>query len=688
MTAQHTPPSEQHHLSHPKYRADIDGLRAIAVLSVVGFHAFPDWARGGFVGVDIFFVISGFLISSIIFGSLAKDSFSFQEFYARRIKRIFPALIVVMTFCFIFGWFILLPHEYKQLSKHIIASGTFLSNFAFWREAGYFNNAADTKPLLHIWSLGIEEQFYIIWPLILYFAWKKKLNLLLLAAAIAISSFILNVAFINVSPIATFYLPVTRFWELLLGSILGYITLNGISLWGEVLKWSANPLLGNVGHSTPHYLEGAAMRNFQSLFGFFLIVLAIVFIDKYSAFPGWLALLPTVGTCLIISAGRQSWFNRVVLSHRVIVWFGLISYPLYLWHWPLLSFAHIVDSGKVAPQVRTAAVLIAIALAWLTYQYVEKKIRFRKERIVTVMLLLICSTIIVTGGLAWKKIIHPRHHNPQLEMISAAIGDWDYPPSDFEVFRYEGINFFTKKGTEKKVLFIGDSNIEQYAPRIDELLSEKSGKGKYAIFATAAGCPPIPHVLEDAHKECEATLASATKLALSADIDTVVIGACWWCYFIEEVKPDREYNFYFEKDGQKLFFKNGNGVSESLKSLSTFLKLLASQKKVFLVLNTPAGPGLDPKNLVGGSRLGQLFYKPNTNLSFGDFVNEYGPIRGILRSIGEQSGVTVVDPLDYLCAVGVCPATMPDGRPIYRDQGHISASYSRYFTRYIDVTVE
>lgn len=611
---------EQKHLTHPKYRADIDGLRAVAVLSVVGFHAFPDWVKGGYVGVDIFFVISGFLISSIIFGSLAKDAFSFREFYARRIKRIFPALIVVLTFCIAFGWYTLFPNEYVQLSKHVVASGAFLSNFAFWREAGYFNNGADTKPLLHLWSLGIEEQFYIVWPLMLYFAWKRKVNLLWMAVILAIISFILNIAFIGPKPIATFYLPITRFWELLFGSILGYITLNGMSLWNLLSNWNLNNNSIKADSDTTSWQESPILRNAQAAIGSLLIAAAISLINKFSAFPGWLALLPTLGTCLIISAGPRAWLNRFVLSHRVIVWFGLISYPLYLWHWPLLSFARIIESGTTTYATRITAVLTAILLAWITFQCLEKKIRFRKEGIVTITLLFLCSTVIFVGVLAKQETIHPRHFaNKNLDKVFAAFGDWDYPPKGFGTIKYENMKFFMKRGDGEKVLFLGDSNVEQYASRVDELLSESSRKNKSAIFATKSGCPPIPNVLEATHEGCQAMLATATKLALSPDIDTVVIGACWWCYLVEQTKPGSEYDFYFEKDGHKEYFKGGKGVAESLNALSGFLKLLSAQKKVFLILNTPAGPSLDPSNLVGGSRLGQLFFKPRSILMLSEY---------------------------------------------------------------------
>ena len=159
-------------LSHPKYRPDIDGLRAIAVLSVVIFHAFPNSLKSGFIGVDIFFVISGYLISSIIFENIDRGSFSFAQFYGRRIKRIFPALSLVLLSCLVFGWFGLLGDEFKQLGKHMAAGAGFVSNFFFWQESGYFNNAAETKPLLHLWSLAIEEQFYIVWPLLVW-VWRK-----------------------------------------------------------------------------------------------------------------------------------------------------------------------------------------------------------------------------------------------------------------------------------------------------------------------------------------------------------------------------------------------------------------------------------------------------------------------------------------------------------------------------------
>ena len=230
---ENTPPPSGH-LVHPKYRPDIDGLRAVAVLSVVVYHAFPSWLKGGFVGVDIFFVISGFLISTIIFSSLERDSFSFYDFYSRRIRRIFPALLVVLIACYAFGWSALLADEYKQLGKHIAAGAGFVSNLILWSESGYFDIAAETKPLLHLWSLGIEEQFYIAWPVLLWAAWKKKFNLFTISLALFFVSFGLNLSKYRVDGVADFYSPQTRFWELLAGSLLAYITHHNFQALGRI----------------------------------------------------------------------------------------------------------------------------------------------------------------------------------------------------------------------------------------------------------------------------------------------------------------------------------------------------------------------------------------------------------------------------------------------------------------------
>lgn len=366
-------------LTHPKYRADIDGLRAIAVLAVVAFHAFPSLLAGGFIGVDIFFVISGFLISDIIFSNLEHNSFSIVEFYRRRIKRIFPALLLVLISCLVFGWFLLLADEYRSLGKHIVAGSVFLSNFALWKESGYFDISSALKPLLHLWSLAIEEQFYIIWPVLMALVWKNKLSFVTATAIVAAISFSFSIYTIDSEPTAAFYLPFPRFWELMLGSLLAFIVLHQPNL---IAKY----------------------KNPQSALGVALIIFGFFVLDSFSLFPGWWALLPTLGAFLIISAGSEAWFNRNILSNKYLVWFGLISYPLYLWHWPILSFATIINNGEPDAIMRMALIVISIALAWLTFRFVEKPIRSGNISDLKIILMLaLMAAVAGTGLLIFKK---------------------------------------------------------------------------------------------------------------------------------------------------------------------------------------------------------------------------------------------------------------------------------------------
>lgn len=345
------------------YRRDIDGLRAIAVSMVVFYHAFPHAVPGGFVGVDVFFIISGFLISTILFLGIQAETFSISDFYSRRIRRIFPALSILLLATGIFGWFSLRADEFQQLGKHVAGGAGFVSNIVLWGESGYFDNAAETKPLLHLWSLGIEEQFYFFFPLILLLAWRKKLNLLAVTSVIAVASFAWNVYLYSNDTTALFYSPLSRFWELMIGSVLAYLTLTT----KEKNTRRALPMSANV----------------QAFGGVVLLVVGMVLAGRAYAFPGAWALFPTLGAALLISAGPTALFNKYVLSNRVMVYVGLISYPLYLWHWPLLSYARIIEGRTPSATVRALCVVAAFVLAFLTFRLIERPLRFRlKQRAV------------------------------------------------------------------------------------------------------------------------------------------------------------------------------------------------------------------------------------------------------------------------------------------------------------------
>jgi peptidoglycan/LPS O-acetylase OafA/YrhL len=342
------------------YRPDIDGLRAVAVVAVLLFHAFPKLFPGGFIGVDIFFVISGFLITGNINRGIESGSFTISSFYLRRVRRIFPALLIVLACFLIAGRVFFTPGEFMQLGKHTGAAAAFASNFFYWAESGYFDGAAITKPLLHLWSLGIEEQFYLLWPIFIVISQRKGKSRESVLAVIFIS-FVACV--LTTAPLSSgaFYSPATRMWELALGGVLALT--GGKSKKGLDGAVAAD---GTSGHSW--------LAELGSLCGIALVFAAVWAFDGATPYPGWRALLPTLGAGLVIAAGRTAFLNRSLLSHPAMVFVGLISYPLYLWHWPLLSFAHIIGLGVVSTPLTIGLLVASVVLAIGTYLLLEQPV--------------------------------------------------------------------------------------------------------------------------------------------------------------------------------------------------------------------------------------------------------------------------------------------------------------------------
>lgn len=352
-----------------KYRSDIDGLRAIAILPVVLFHIFPETFPGGFVGVDVFFVISGYLISEIIFRHIEAGDFSISKFYQKRILRILPALTLVLISCSIAGWFLLLPDEYQQLGKHIFGGSVFSSNIILNSERGYFDNLAETKPLLNLWSLAVEEQFYLIWPLLLILAKRVPGLFKNIFIGVLFLSFALNIYLIGNDPEFAFYSISTRAWELMIGALYAFIVINN-----------------------SRFLR--ASPNLMSLTGFVLLIMGFVFIDKSRAFPGWWALLPSLGAFFVL-CGQHSVINTNLLSNKALIFVGLISYPLYLWHWPLISFSYILQAKSPTMEIRLGVLVASFIAAYFTYRFVEIPIRFGKNNIVFVKFLVLI--LVFTG---------------------------------------------------------------------------------------------------------------------------------------------------------------------------------------------------------------------------------------------------------------------------------------------------
>ncbi|WP_286869985.1 acyltransferase family protein, partial [Herbaspirillum sp. UBA812] len=379
--------ADTHGGGHQAYRADIDGLRTVAVLSVLVFHAFPSLLPGGFVGVDIFFVISGFLISGIIFREVQAGTFTFADFYSRRVRRIFPALMLVLVCSAAAGWFVLLAEEYATLGKHVVAGVVFVSNILLWRESGYFDVTSELKPLLHLWSLGVEEQFYLFWPVIVLCAARWKMRVIRMAIGLAVLSFVCNIALMQLKPVATFFLLPTRFWELMAGGILAWYLPSA-----RVRDFLSNSLMRFNGKSISN-------ADIAALLGLSLLLVAIFGLDADVEFPGWYALLPVVGAVCLILAGPSALINRCILAAPLMVAIGLISYPLYLWHWPIMAFLRNADRD-LTPTSGIVAIALSFLMAILTFVLLEKPLRQLRgtARRNATLVLLIVSLLVIGGG--------------------------------------------------------------------------------------------------------------------------------------------------------------------------------------------------------------------------------------------------------------------------------------------------
>jgi len=353
-----------------KYRSDIDGLRAVAVLSVILFHFFPTKFPGGFIGVDVFFVISGYLISQIIIQELSLKQFSFINFYIKRINRIFPSLIIVLLTSLLAGYFLLFKYELQELLKNIFTSSFFLSNYFYIAETGYFSKSSELNPIMHTWSLCIEEQFYLIWPLLLFLFSKNSKITFRFLILITTISFIFNLFFVYIDQISTFYSLDTRLWELSMGGILAFYKLQTSNFKLQTFS------------------------KFSSLIGFLTIILSILFISQQAIFPGFLALFPCVGTLMIISSDKKSLINKYILSNKYLVNIGLISYPLYLWHWPIISYFKIINSGQVTEYEKITSIIFCFVLAICTYIFIEKPIKKikRNGRLSLLLVILLFTT--------------------------------------------------------------------------------------------------------------------------------------------------------------------------------------------------------------------------------------------------------------------------------------------------------
>ena len=621
----------------PAYRADIDGLRAIAVLAVVGFHAFPEWVPGGYTGVDVFFVISGYLISTIIAAGLAQGRFSFTAFYIRRIRRIFPALLLMLATSLAAGWFVLLADEYRQLGKHAAGGAGFIANFLLWGESGYFDTAVDKKPMLHLWSLSIEEQFYLAWPPMLWLAWKKRIDPLRIMVVLVLLSFALNAAVTPFERAVAFYWPQTRFWELLAGAVLAHLHLRG--------------------HAGG---QAGTRQHIAAALGAALILAGVLLLTRDSAFPGWWALLPVCGTLLLISAGAGAGINRALLGSRVLVWIGLISYPLYLWHWLLLSFATLLEGRTPSWEIRAGAIAVAAVLAWLTYVLLEKPVRTGGHGRAKAVALL--ALMLVTGGGGYACYVmdgFAARAGTQFRVVNEGdsghrvfhsyLATHFYPctpaPLHAQALRWEETVrcFQSQEGDARRIAIIGDSHGEHLFIGIAEALP-----GANVVFYIKNATPDIDNP----------AFGNIFRTVIGdAGIRTVLLSASW---------------------NYRMWQAGGSNALEQ-KMDKTVDALLRAGKRVYFTDDVPAF-AFDP-NACKYRRI----FSGTIRCAGGrdDFERAHRAYLPFIEAISRRyPGVVVVRMDDYFCDATTCSMAR-EGVLFYRDENHLNINGSRYAGRRI-----
>ena len=658
------------------YRPEIDGLRAVAVLVVFGYHYFPRNFPGGFLGVDIFFVISGFLICGIICNDLHLGTFSLCKFYSRRIRRIFPALFFVLATTLIVGWFAFLPDEYRALGKHVFGGSGFISNFFLWREAGYFDIAAKAKPLLHLWSLGIEEQFYIFFPMLLWGCTKKHFRILTVIIALCLASFIENIHRMP-NPTVNFYSPLARAWELLAGAILSLAMRHPVSneLTRKLERLASRIIYDQEGENNNHCL-GLGL----TLIGIILLIAALLIIRDNNPYPGWKALLPVLSAIFLISAPPNPISQRLLANH-LVVFIGRISYPLYLWHWALFSFAFIFNGGLDAGSWSTWPLRMGLAaasfvLAVLTYLLVEKPIRFgigKNKKYIVFLLILLITSIGICGLYIWftngmpdrMSIKKYQDFSEQLEPFQTHDNTaYTYAPKSP---RDEHTQIkYTNIGSPSTVAIFGDSHALSAYYGIAEL-NNSIGNNTFLISRSSSRFPIISLLFDDGNINKDITLQIMDVINAQEDIKYVfIVTRGPWIYDVYARSNDDFINLLAQKTPREIFEKSLQSAINKFKE---------HNKKIFIIIDNPRLPEdirfYLPRPFRNGKKL---------KLTKDDVLTMQYDYRIALNNI---QGAEIIESINLFCPNGQVLLFDETGLPLYKDQDHLSKAGSIFQAKHL-----
>lgn len=630
-----------------KYRPDIDGLRTIAVVPVVLFHAGVPGFTGGYVGVDIFFVISGFLITLILIDELERGTYSITQFYERRIRRIFPALFAMLTFVAIVGILTLLPGELNIVSRSLAGTVFFVSNFVLWRQSDYFSGPGENNPLLHTWSLSVEEQFYIFFPILLVAFYKisKEKFLPLIIAVLSFASLGLAQWVLDDHAPAAFYLLPTRAWELLVGSFLAAAKLD-------------QP-------------RSVLVREALGALGLALLVATITLYDDNVLFPGLSAVPPCLGAALIlVTGGRENTAVSRILALKPMVFVGLISYSLYLWHWPLLVFPRLYLARPLTAGELLLAVSTAFMLAIVSFKFVERP--FRKRTGLSLKPVFraagVSMAVLTIGALILASGIPSRVPPAVRELAKYDGAKWTTVPS-CSIKPAQSINsdscFNSAPGRRGKIVLWGDSHAGQYGEAIQKIASLQ---GFDVVSVTKAGCPPLPyfapimpngHIDEDCGRRNDAIFE---RLRKSKDVKVVVMAGRW-------------ARFYFPKEdseSRRLFSLKRSVVSDTSQALfesiiNTVSDLRESGTHVILLGQAPESEVSLPACLAK-----QLWRKLDANhcsLRRDTFPDQ--PFASVIQKAVDASGALYLRPSDILCLDGRCQKFLSN-IPVLADTDHLT----------------
>lgn len=650
-----------------KYRSDIDGLRALAVLPVLFYHGGMSLFSGGYVGVDIFFVISGYLITSVIVEEIRQGKFTISGFYLRRIRRIFPALFFIVSAVFIIGFFIQMPYDFRNFGKSLAATVFFGSNIYFNKQMGYFADAAESKPLLHTWSLSVEEQYYIFFPLMLILIAKYlHSKYLRYIAGLALLSFAVSVYAVRYMPDDAFYLLIPRAWELFLGALLA---------------------LGAVPVS-----KNKNIMSFAAFAGLMMIVYSVGFYTADTPFPGWAALLPCGGAFLLIYAGMTENPVSRLLSLRPLVFIGLISYSLYLWHWPLIAFFNdyrpVLDiSDADAQKVMLCILALSFVLSVLTYKYIETPFRRMRpanmKRFFAYTFAVMTAYCLLGATAYWTKGFPGRLPEP-VALLDHGHDDFEKMGSckdkRMDSFSYESVRRIGAETAEPEFLVFGDSHAGALYPGFD-LYGKESGTG--GLLITNNGLVPLRgfgHKWKDCHEE---TVSKTMNLIKEHDsIEKVILVSRWVVYVNgERMRKGKLVTIYDENKNPVPRGETKQYVLDRM--VETVREIQQAGREVFVVAGVPEVDVSVPSVLSRSAFLSDTFGIKGVvdfRTSESEHKDYFGGVLDVMAELEKTTGAKVLYP-DRVLKNGDKYDITAEGAALYMDGNHLSERGAVYVMR-------